>query len=152
MSIAMVCLDRLPVFYSSAEMTSVGLRWKGQLCENSKVLAYYSSFPEMNHNEIIGWQRAASMKLNEQLSVIFLKDKDDHLRIQKRMEIVRELIHQSQTPTFEIQSKGETLLTRIISLIYLADFVSFNLAMLNKEDPTPIKNIDYLKSSLSVLE
>ena len=106
----------------------------------------------MNHIEIIGWQRVASMKLNEQLSVFFIRDKDDHTRIQKRMDIVRELIHQSQTPTFEIYSKGEALLTRMFSLIYLADFVSFNLAMLNKEDPTPIKNIDYLKSSLSDLK
>jgi len=152
MKVADACYDRLPIFYSSAEMNSVGLRWKGQLCENSKVLTYYNSFPEMNHNEIIGWQRVASMKLNEQLSVFFIRDKDDHTRIQKRMDIVRELIHQSQTPTFEIHSKGEALLTRMFSLIYLADFVSFNLAMLNKEDPTPIKNIDYLKSSLSNLE
>jgi glucose/mannose-6-phosphate isomerase len=152
MKIANACFDRLPVFYSSAELYSVGLRWKGQLCENSKLLTYYNSFPEMNHNEIIGWQRVASMKLNERLAVFFLRDKDDHIRIQKRMDIVRELIHQSQTPTFEIFSRGETLLARMFSLLYLADFVSFNLAMLNKEDPTPIKNIDYLKSSLSDLE
>ena len=149
MKISKSCLDKIPIIYSSSEMASVGLRWKGQICENSKVLTFYNSFPEMNHNEIVGWQRVASMNLNEQLSVFFLRDRDDHQRVQKRMDIVRELINQSKTPILDIHSQGEMLLTRMVSLIYLADFVSFNLAMFNTEDPTPIINIDYLKSSLA---
>lgn len=149
LEIAQACVDRLPIFYSSDELSAVGMRWKGQICENSKVLSYNNSFPEMNHNEIIGWQSIASMNLNEQLAVFLLRDKDDHPRVQKRMDIVRELIIQSQTPTYDIFSEGESLLTRMFSLIYLADFVSFNLAILNQEDPTPIKNIDFLKSSLA---
>jgi len=125
------------------------MRWKGQFCENSKVLAYHNTFPEMNHNEIVGWQRVAAMNLNKKLAVLFLKDRNDHPRVLKRMEIVRELIHQSKTPVMDVESRGDTLLARIFSLIYLADFVSFNLAIRNGEDPTEIKNIDYLKSVLA---
>lgn len=147
--IALGCLNRLPIFYTSSEMEAIGKRWKSQICENSKVLAYYNTFPEMNHNEIVGWQRAAEMGLNNQLFVFFLRDRDDHPKVQKRMDIVRELINQSKTPVREIFSEGESLLTRMFFLLYLADFVSYNLAILNKEDPTPIKNIDYLKSSLN---
>jgi glucose/mannose-6-phosphate isomerase len=149
LEIAHACTDRLPIFYTSAELSAVGMRWKGQICENSKVLSYQNTFPEMNHNEIIGWQSIASMNLNEQLAVFLLRDKDDHPRVQKRMDIVRELIIQSQTPIYDIVSEGESLLTRIFSLIYLADFVSIYLAILNETDPTPIKNIDYLKTSLA---
>ena len=149
LEIAHACVDRLPIFYTSAELIAVGMRWKGQICENSKVLSYQNTFPEMNHNEIIGWQSIASMNLNEQLAVFLLRDKDDHPRVQKRMDIVRELIIQSQTPIYDIISIGESLLTRMFSLIYLADFVSIYLAILNETDPTPIKNIDYLKSSLA---
>ncbi len=149
METAKACMQHIPIFYTSSEMTVIGMRWKGQICENSKILAYNNVFPEMNHNEIAGWQRAAAMELNDKLSVFFLRDRDDHPRVQKRMNIVRELISQSRTPVHQIDSHGETLLTRMFSLIYLADFVSFNLAMLCGEDPTPIKNIDYLKSSLA---
>ncbi len=147
--VAQDCLNRIPIFYTSAEMEAIGRRWKSQICENSKVLAFYNSFPEMNHNEIVGWQRAAEMNLNDQLFVFFIRDRDDHPKVQKRMDIVRELINQSVTPVQEIYSEGESLLARIFFLLYLADFVSFNLAILNKEDPTPIENIDYLKFSLN---
>ncbi len=149
LKIASVFVDRIPIYYASAEMESVALRWKGQTCENAKVLAYHNVFPEMNHNEIVGWQRVATMGVDEQLAVVFFKDREDHPRVLKRMEIVRELIHQTRTPILELESKGQAMLTRMFSLIYLADFVSFNLAMLNGEDPTPIKNIDYLKSVLA---
>lgn len=146
---ARACMQHIPIFYTSSEMAAIGMRWKGQICENSKILAYNNFFPEMNHNEIVGWQRVAAMELNQKVTVFFLRDRDDHPRVQKRMNIVRELIGQSQTPVYEVDSRGEALLTRMFSLIYLADFVSYNLAMLCGEDPTPIKNIDYLKSSLA---
>lgn len=145
-------VGRVPIVYASAEMEVVAMRWKGQFCENSKVLAFHNTFPEMNHNEIVGWQRAAAMGLGEKLAVIFLKDRDDHRRVLKRMEIVRELISQTKAPVLDVESRGETLLARLFSLIYLADFVSFNLAIRNGEDPTEIKNIDYLKSVLAKFE
>jgi glucose/mannose-6-phosphate isomerase len=144
--------DRLPVIYSSVALEPVAMRWKGQLSENSKVLAYHNLFPEMNHNEIVGWQRVAQMGLHQKLAVLLLKDREDHPRVIKRMDVVRELIHQTTTPVFELETRGEAMLTRLFSLIYLADFVSFDLAILNGEDPTPIKNIDYLKSILAKYE
>jgi len=147
--IVQLVMNRVPIVYASAELEAVAMRWKGQFCENSKVLAFHNIFPEMNHNEIVGWQRAAAMGLNDKLAVLFLKDRNDHPRVLKRMEIVRELIHQSKTPVLDVESRGETLLARMFSLIYLADFVSFNLAIHYGEDPTEIKNIDYLKSVLA---
>ncbi len=149
LEIAEFCKGRIPVIYSSSKMETVAIRWKGQISENSKVLAYNNVIPEMNHNEIIGWQRAGKMGLNKQLAAILIRDHEDHPRVQKRMNIVKELINRSETPLLELETSGNTLLARMFSLIYLADFVSFNLAMLNEEDPTPILNIEFLKSKLA---
>jgi len=81
--------------------------------------------------------------------VVILKDKEDHPCIQRRMEIVKRIIEKQKVEVIETESCGENLLSRIFSLIQLGDFVSFYLAVLNNEDPTPVKVIDYLKNELA---
>ena len=85
----------------------------------------------------------------DDLIVVVLRDREDHPRIQRRMDIVRGIIEKQKVKVLEQESSGENLLSRIFSLIQLGDFVSFYLAVLNKEDPSPVKVIDYLKEELA---
>ncbi|KPL02851.1 MAG: hypothetical protein AMJ90_04695 [candidate division Zixibacteria bacterium SM23_73_2] len=140
-------MGKLPIIYSSNDFFDVvAYRWKGQLCENSKVLAYSNVFPEFNHNELVGWNILSG--LEDKLIVIILKDEGDYLRIEKRMGIVKIIIQDKKVEVVEVESKGTNLLSRIFSLIQLGDFVSLYLAILNRTDPTPVKIIDYLKKEL----
>jgi glucose/mannose-6-phosphate isomerase len=77
-----------------------------------------------------------------------LRDKEDHPQVKKRIEISKEILQKENIAVEEIWSQGEGLLARTFSLIYLGDFTSFYLAILNGEDPTPVKRIDYLKKRL----
>ena len=139
---------KLPVVYSSADrFDSVNLRWRGQLAENAKMLAFGHVLPEMNHNELVGWN--VLQTLMREMVVIFLRDKEDHDRVQVRMEITKKLVRAHVTEVLDIKSEGTSLLARMFSLIYLGDWVSFYLAILNKVDPTPVKVIDYLKHALA---
>lgn len=138
----------LAVIYSDHLLLEpVNLRWRGQIEENAKEIVYGNFFPEMNHNEIVGWQKSEHLK--GKTSVIFLKDKEDNERVKIRQEIVKELIQNHTKSIIEISTEGESRLTRVFSLIQLADWVSIYLAFLNQLDPTEIKNIDYLKKRLS---
>jgi len=138
----------LPLIYSDALMMEpVNLRWRGQIEENAKMLVYGNLIPEMNHNEIVGWEHVAH--LAGRLSVVMLKDKDDNPRVKKRMEIVKELIMDQALSVIEISTIGESRLERLFSLVQLADWVSMYLALLNEIDPTPIAKIDILKSKLA---
>ena len=150
--IAVRLKDKLPIIYSATEgMEAVSMRWQSQLFENSKVFVHCNFFPEMNHNEIVGWSPYNAARDNSQ--VVLLRDSKDHPRIQLRMDITGKLIEGSSSCSpIEISSQGESLLVRIFSLIYLGDWVSFYLAMLNGVDPTPIENISYLKKSLNDIE
>lgn len=146
--IALELHKKLPTIYASNNhFDAVSTRWKGQICENAKMLAFNNVFPEFNHNELVGWKNLAGYK--EHLVVVILKDKDDHPRIKRRMEIVKGIIEKEGVKVIEVESSGETLLSRIFSLIQLGDFVSFYLAILNKEDPTPVKVIDFLKNEIA---
>jgi len=138
----------LPLIYSDALMMEpVNLRWRGQIEENSKMLAYGNLIPEMNHNEIVGWEHIAH--LTGRLTVVILQDKEDNLRVKKRMEIVKELVMDQALSVIEISTIGKTRLERLFSLVQLADWVSIYLALLNEIDPTPIAKIDILKSKLA---
>jgi glucose/mannose-6-phosphate isomerase len=140
--------ESLPIIYSDALMMEpVNLRWRGQIEENSKMLVYGNLIPEMNHNEIVGWEHIAH--LAGRLTVIILKDKEDNLRVKKRMEIVKELVMGQALSVIEISTIGESRLERLFSLVQLADWVSMYLALLNEIDPTPIAKIDILKSKLA---
>jgi len=147
MQIAIDLKGKLPVVYSSADLLDVvNLRWRGQFSENAKILAYGNVYPEMNHNELVGW------KLNEdilkKIIVIFLKDKNDNDRIKLRMNITTDIYKKYANNIITLESNGEGKLGRIFDLIYLGDWVSYYLAILNEVNPTPVDVISYLKNKL----
>ena len=135
------------VYSSSHRVDAVNLRWRGQMEENAKQLAYGNLFPEMNHNELVGWNM-----LKDVLSrtyVVFLRDKGEHRRVSVRQEITKKIVSQYASGTSEVWSEGSSLLARMFSLIQFGDWVSFYLAILNNQDPTPVQAIDFLKTELA---
>jgi glucose/mannose-6-phosphate isomerase len=137
-----------PVIYSCQDhIDSVAVRWRGQLAENSKTLSSHHVVPEMNHNEIVGWENPA--KTLNSFTAVFLRDGADYERNALRMDITAKIISGAARDVIEVRSKGEGLLARIFSLVYVGDLVSYYLAILNKTDPTPVERITYLKKRLS---
>ncbi len=145
--IAAALTERLPVIYAAHGLLEIAAwRWKEQFCENAEILSWHNVFPEMNHNELVGWgQRAPS---DRGFQAIYLRDRQDHPRIQKRMEITRALIEETGAPVLEAWSAGQSRLARLFSLIFLGDLASVYLAALNGVDPTPVHKIDLLKQRL----
>ncbi len=140
--------QKYPVIYGGQDhIDSVVTRWRGQLAENAKTLSSGYVFPEINHNEIVGWDNPA--KLIKDFIVIILRDSGDHPRISKRMDITKSMIEKQGVKVIEVASTGSDLLPRIFSLIYIGDSVSFYLAILNKVDPTPVDRISYFKEELA---
>ncbi len=135
------------VIYAAGEhLSGVVDRWRGQFAENSKTLSSSHVLPEMNHNEIVGWQHPP--ELLKRFVAIILRDQEEHPQVKKRMEITKEILREAGSRVEEVWSKGEGLLARTFSLIYTGDYLSFYLAILNAEDPTPVKRIGYLKQRL----
>ncbi len=139
---------KIPVIWGAAGSTEVvAMRWKGQVNENGKAPAYWNVFPELNHNEIVGFEEPSA--LLGQLEIVILRDSGDHPRVQKRMEISKDIIKDVVSGITEVWSRGEGRLTRMFSLTYIGDYVSVYLATLYGIDPTPVRNIDHLKQKLA---
>ncbi len=135
------------IYGSSGSMDSVAFRWRTQIEENAKNLAFHHALPEMNHNELVGWLYPDEVL--RRIGVVLLRDRGDIPQIQRRFDLTGELISRRAGALHEIWSEGESLLARVLSLIYLGDFVSLYMAFLNNADPTPVEVIDYFKKELS---
>jgi len=139
---------KLPVIYSASDrLDAVNVRWRGQISENSKHLAFGHVLPEMNHNEIVGWK--VDRDLMKRMAVVFLRDVGTHPRVRVREEITKDIIREKTSTVLEAWSEGTSLLARIFSLVSTGDWVSYYLAILNNEDPTPVRVIEYLKGELA---
>ena len=137
----------IPIIYGITDTTSVvALRWKGQLCENSKMLAYHNEIPEMNHNEIVGWGN--NPDLLSELSVIWLKDKNDNERVRARQEITKALLNDIDIMQHEVSAEGASNVERLLDLINYGDWLSYWCAILHNTDPSPVEKINKLKKAL----
>ncbi len=138
----------LPVIYGFREYSSVAYRFKTQLNENSKIFCKYDVFPELDHNEIVGWEGLQPF-LAGRIHVVILRDKSEPAEISAIVEAVKEIIAESSPRVTELYGEGETRLAKMLSLIYLCDYTSFYLAILNGVDPTPVSSIAALKRKLA---
>lgn len=146
-ALALALVGNAPLILGSEGWKGVAAyRWKCQVNENSKVPAFWNVFPELNHNETVGWE--ASKEVLQRLHVVVLRDSKDNPRNARRVEVTKSIMGRSAAGVTEFWAEGESALARLFSLIYPGDFATVYLALLNGIDPTPVKAIDYLKSEL----
>ena len=142
-------VGRLPVVYTAAGlMEAVALRWRTQIHENAKHPAVGNVFPELDHNEIMGYESGPE-DLLKRMHVEVLRDRDDHPQVQKRYAATRALVQDDVHGWTEVESEGESRLARMLSLVQLGDAASFWLAMRKGVDPTPVETIQALKRTLA---
>jgi len=145
-SLALNISRTIPFVYGFGIYRAVAQRFKTQFNENSKVPAKWEIFPELNHNEIVGWEEAH--ELAKCCSAILLRDSNEMKGIKERIEFTGALLRRVPVKTFEVWSRGKSALARMSSLISIGDFTSVYLAVLRGIDPTPVKTIDLLKGNI----
>jgi glucose/mannose-6-phosphate isomerase len=146
-SIAKKMIGLIPVIYSVSDVTNaVGNRFKCQLNENSKVHAFCNNYPELNHNEIVGWETVSNSHFNP--VVVNIEDSSYHPQIKKRFNISTDLIKEKSIDIIRLESQLNSFKERILDLIYLTDWISYYLAILRGKDPSEIDNIHLLKQKL----
>ena len=133
-----------PVIYSDDAYEGIAIRMRQQINENSKSLCWHHKFPEMNHNELVGWASG-----NDKLAVIILRSSDDHPQTQKRMELCKGIFSKYTKNINEVYAKGDDQLMRSYFLIHFVDWVSLYLADMYGVDSIEVNVIDYLKGELA---
>ncbi len=139
--------NKIPIIYADNSTLGVAaIRLKGQICENSKMLAYHNELPEMNHNEIVGWEK--NTDLLHKLFVIWLSDINDNERVKYRKEITQNILNEEGIDQFVIEITGNSFQERFLHSIHYGDWLSFWCAILHETDPSPVEKITRLKNEL----
>jgi glucose/mannose-6-phosphate isomerase len=142
---------KIVVTYAARDpLEGVALRWKTQWNENAKVFAYAAAAPEMNHNEIVGWDGLRDGP--GPFLFVFLRDADESPRLAFRLDWSRDRLREAGGEVREFSGEGRTRLSRILWLVSLGDLASVYLALLKGVDPTPVTSIQRLKRSLKERE
>ena len=132
-----------------AELTAgAAYRWKTQLNENANVPAFSAELPELDHNELVGWDTAAE---HGRFAAVFLDDEDTHPRTRARVDLTAELIRTGAAAVEVVRSRGASRTERVVSLVLLGDLVSLYAAVLRGTDPEQIDVLHALKARLADL-
>lgn len=136
--------SRSPMLYGDAAIEPVLIRWRQQLNENAKRLCNHHVFPEMNHNELVGWESG-----DASIAALFLHTEEDHARTAERMRLCKAIFTDAGAAVSEVSAIGTTRLQRWVHLVHLGDWLSLLMAERAGVDPVDIRHIDYLKGELA---
>ncbi|MEA3323253.1 MAG: SIS domain-containing protein, partial [Patescibacteria group bacterium] len=133
-----------PIIYASEKFRSLAMIWKIKINENSKVPAFCNYFPELNHNEFVGFTNPQA-----KFHIVMLRDPDDHPRDLLRYDATAKALQKKGIESEIIVMKGENILEKLFSTISLCDWVSYYLALEYEQDPTPVNMVEDFKKALN---
>lgn len=142
--VAKTLFGKLPVLYSLGSCEGTVVRFRQQINENSKMLCWHHTLPEMNHNELVGWTEK-----NDSLAVVTFRTSFDYERTIKRYEICKSLFQKYSASVTDINAKGKSKVEQFFYLINIGDWISCYLADLKQIDAVEVDVIINLKNELA---
>lgn len=137
----------LLIYAGARTLGAVATRIRQQLNENAKVAGHSALVPELNHNEIVSWERPGAALRGA--AVLFLHDPEDAPAVRTRLELTADYVRRQGADVHDIRAGDGGRLERMAGLCQLGDYLSLYLAFLNGVDPTPIASIDAFKERLA---
>ena len=139
---------RMPLIYAGpGSPAAVATRMRQQVNENAKMLAHSALVPELNHNEIVGWERPGAP--HAAAAVVILRDAEDPPEVATRLALTADYARRQGAAVHEIDGGEGGRLARAAALVQFVDYLSFYLAIARGVDPTPIASIDEFKRRLA---
>jgi len=139
-------LDKMPIIFGAEFLRGNIHAFANQLNENAKTFAVSFALPEANHHLMEG---LAHPETTKDLVFVLFKSNFYHERIQKRLEVTKDVILQNKIKVVEVSLSGKDRLLQSFEVLTLGGWVSFYLAILNGINPAPIPWVDYFKKELS---
>ncbi len=132
--------DKVPVVYSTDNNSSIAQVSKIKFNENTKVQSFANFFPELNHNEMVGFTRVLM-----NLHFLIFESKFTHERNKKRIEIFAKLMRDKNLPVDVLKIKGDSVLEEMMNIYYLIDHVTYYYAEEYGIDPEPVAMVEEFK-------
>lgn len=140
---------RVPIIYASEANHGIAYNWKVKMNETAKIPAFMNVFPELNHNEMTGFDVAKETRaLSKPFAFLFLKDEHDRHEIIRRMEICKTLYEERGFAVHAIPIRGRTAWHAIMQSILLADWTAYHLSKIYGTEPDAVPMVETFKAML----
>lgn len=139
--------DSVVVVYGAGHTVAVAHRWKAQVNENAKVPCFANALPELDHNELVGWEYARATGARWSLVELLPFEASD--AIQARFDITRRLMSDSMDANLRFEPRATTRAAATFEQLTWGDYISVYGALLRGIDPTPVARIHALKGELA---
>lgn len=150
MALATRIQNKVPVLYASRSNAAIAYNWKIKLNETGKIPAFCNVLPELNHNEMNGFDvNTKSKKLSQNFYFIFLTDKTDHKQIQKRMKVTAKMYTNRGIACEMTELKGKTLWHKIFASLLFADWTAVSIASFYGLEAEQVPMIEEFKKLIS---
>lgn len=140
---------KVPVVYTSRRNQPIAYNWKIKFNETGKIPAFYNTFPELNHNEMTGFDVVDSTKgLSDNMHFVILKDSEDHERVLKRMDTLKKLYEDRGLPVTVVELTGKTRAERIFNSLILADWTAYHTAGIYGVESEQVPMVEEFKKAI----
>jgi glucose/mannose-6-phosphate isomerase len=135
----------LPVIYATVCLLSAARRFKGELNENAKMLAYFAEFPEAAHNDIVGLTELVAQTKGKGVAPITLRRKGENDHIVKMYEAFETVVGKR---FLKIEAPFEEPPSALLYHVLMGDAISLRVAEIRGKDPSKIEPISEFKKRL----
>jgi len=153
-SLARKLKNKIPVIYVSDNNYSVGYNWKIKFNETGKIPAFYNVVPELNHNEMTGFDPVQPdgesisllvQALSDKFYFVLIKDVADHPRILKRLEILEKLYLARGLSVEVLEMFGTSRMEKIFNSLLLADWTAVHTALIYNLESEQVPMVEEFK-------
>lgn len=132
----------VPLIYGPQSLYGASRIFKIKFNENCKIQSFFNVFPELNHNEMVGFT-----KMLMKPAIIYLKSKFMHPRILKRMAAMEDLL-KNKISFHPLELAGANLLQEMFDAVVIGDYTTYYLALAYGMDPAPVTMVEDFKKKL----
>jgi glucose/mannose-6-phosphate isomerase len=137
----------IQIYGSAGRTGAAATRLRQQLNENAKLPGHSAEVPELNHNEIVGWERPDAF--HRGVAALILEDPDDGVEVERRLKLTGKFLLEQGADVHVLKTSGSGRLSRLAQHVVWGDYLSIYLAALRGVDPTPVASLDEFKRQMA---
>ena len=140
----------VPVIYASRRNRAIAYNWKIKFNETGKIPAFCNVIPELNHNEMTGFDAVdATRALSQKFLFIFLRDGVDLAKVQKRVAITEELYRARGLRTAAVEMIGATPFEKMFASTTIADWTAYYTSQIYGTEADEVPMVEEFKKRIA---
>ena len=134
-------ISGIPILYYPWGLEAAATRFKNSLQENAKTHVISEDIVEATHNGIVAWEKPSSVV------PVIIRGADDYAKTQSLWDLLESYFKDNDIDYRVINSVEGSILSKLVCLVYLCDYISIYTSVLSETDPSPVSSIDYFKQN-----